>query len=381
MFGTMNILTFFLFVCGLLLLAVAALPYGIYLYNIHYGKKQEVAPPLVNIPAITIVISALNEERVIKERMENIANSTYPKDRYEIILVDDSSSDATGRIAKETAERLGLTCTVLRNEERLGVARSYNRAFRHAQNPIIVTSDADVFFEKDALERIIERLESDDTIAAVCGDLLPLDSSREETIGEMEGKYRDYYGAMCEWDSALDSTFSFNGALIAFRRECISSIEEEAGADDANTAMQAIRNGYRAVYEIRAKVYEETPDLFRIQFHQKVRRAAGLIVTTLHGRDLLRQNRPFSKTVYPLRIMINCLSPTLTLIGGFFVFLALLMFQAGLVAAATLLVLGYSFYAGNILSSFLLNQIYLFLGLLRFRKDMSLWESTSRKKA
>jgi len=79
--------------------------------------------------------------------------------------------------------------------------------------------------------------------------------------------------------------------------------------------------------------------------------------------------------------MINCLSPTLTLIGGFFVFLALLMFQAGLVAAATLLVLGYSFYAGNILSSFLLNQIYLFLGLLRFRKDMSLWESTSRKKA
>jgi len=377
----MNILIFLLFFCGLLLLAVAALPYGIYFYNIRYGKKQEVAPPLVNFPAISIVISALNEERVIEERIENIAGSTYPKDGYEIILVDDCSSDATGSIAQETAERLGLSCTVLRNEKRQGVARSYNRAFGHAKNPIIVTSDADVFFEKDALERIIERLESDEAIAAVCGDLLPLDSSREETIGEMEGQYRDYYGAMCEWDSALDSTFSFNGALIAFRRDCIGNIEEEAGADDANTAMQAIRNGYRAVYEIRAKVYEETPDSFGVQFRQKIRRAAGLIGTTLNSRDLLRQNRPFSKIVYPLRIMINCLSPTLTLLGGLFVFLALLMMQAWIVAVSLLLILGYSFYVGNILSSFLLNQIYLFFGLLRFRKDMSLWESTSRKKA
>ena len=100
---------------------------------------------------------------------------------------------------------------------------------------------------------------------------------------------------MCEWESALDSTYNFNGALVAFRSDRISRINDKLGADDANTAFEAIRKGYRAVYEKKAIVYEDIPQSFKIQYRQKTRRATGLIEATLSNLDLLGKDTPFSR--------------------------------------------------------------------------------------
>ena len=155
---------------SVLLFFIALFPYMIYLWGIYFGRKpDEIIPPL-QYPAISIVMSAYNEEQVIEKRITNIQECHYPKESMEIIFVDDLSSDNTKNLAKLCLERSKIPYQIIANAERLGTNRSYNSAIARANYPIIVTTDADVFFEPDALNYLIGRLLSNEKIAAVTAD-------------------------------------------------------------------------------------------------------------------------------------------------------------------------------------------------------------------
>src|SRR5512137_19665 len=147
----------FLFLAALFFF-IALFPYMIYLAGIYFGKKSIPINVLPIYPKISIIISAYNEELVIEKRIANIQECHYPRENIEIILVDDCSSDNTKNLAKLYLERSGIPYYLIANTERLGTNRSYNSALTKAQYPIIVTTDADVFFEPDALKNLIGRL-------------------------------------------------------------------------------------------------------------------------------------------------------------------------------------------------------------------------------
>jgi biofilm PGA synthesis N-glycosyltransferase PgaC len=367
-------------VLGIFLLFIALLPYVIYFIGISTRGIGSNPLHLDVYPKISIIMPAFNEDGVIKKRIDNILDSTYPRGNYEVILVNDCSTDRTVEIAKESFEKHDVEYQILSNEIQSGPSNSINRAIKQASSDIIVTTDADVFFEKNALEALIARLMSDEEIAAVCGELQPTSGSQTIKPGAMEGTYRHYYGRMCEWESSLDSTYNFNGALIAFKKPYFSKIDALRGADDANTAFMAIRKGYRAVYEINSIVFEEIPDNFKTQYKQKVRRATGLIEATLMNLDLLRMNRLFSRVIYPLRIFMLILSPVLFIFGISLIFIGILLFNPLLAGFIIILIAGSLFFKpGNIFTSFMLNQVYLLFGLLNLGKDVRKWESTSKK--
>ncbi len=153
-----------------------------------------------------------------------------------MIFVDDCSSDNTRALALDAFEKAGIDHRIIANTERLGTNRSYNKAILAARFPIVVTTDADVFFEREALERLIGRLVSDERIAAVCGDLYPpLPPGDGSHPAQMEGAYRNYYGRMCSWESAVDSTYAFNGALVAFKRDLVTRIDDRRGGPTMQT--------------------------------------------------------------------------------------------------------------------------------------------------
>ena len=204
--------------------------------------------------------------------------------------MDDCSSDNTRALAKEAFEKAGINHRIIVNTERLGTNRSYNKAMQMAQYPIVVTTDADVFFEREALENLIARLVSDERIAAVCGDLHPLPDDGSHPA-QMESAYRNYYGRMCSWESAVDSTYTFNGALVAFKRDLVTRIDDKRGADDANTAFEAIRRGFRTAYEPGALVYEDIPATSTAYG----RRSGGRLVRgEIANLDLLRHTVVFA---------------------------------------------------------------------------------------
>jgi len=369
-----------LLLIGLVLLIIATFPYLIFFAGIYVGKKSTPPPTPGVFPEISIIISALNEEAVILDRIKNILESGYPKEQYEVIFVDDCSTDNTRALADQGFTDAGITYRIISNKERLGTNRSYNKAIREARHDIIVTTDADVFFEKGALNALIARLLSDDRIAAVCGDLRPLPKESFSTA-RMEGAYRSYYGRMCDWESAADATYNFNGALVAFKKNLVNRIDDKRGADDANTAFEAIRRGYRAVYEMGAVVYEDIPEAFFRQYRQKIRRATRLIEATIANLDLLGHKRPFSRLFYPLRLYMYLATPLLFFVACAVIILGLFFVHPVLGIGAPLLFLAVSLISrGNTFTAFAVNQMYLFAGLLNLGKDMRVWESTSNKK-
>ncbi len=364
---------------AILVLFFSLLPYMVYFFGIYFGKKPVPVVPLQIYPPISIIISAYNEELVIGKRIKNIKECHYPLGRYELLLVDDCSSDNTKNLAEICLERSGIDYQIIANTERLGTTRSYNSAIKKAKYPIIVTTDADVFFEPDALIYLIGRLLSDERIAAVTGELRPLMNAQSTTM--LEGVYRSFYGRMCDWESAHESTYNFNGAVVAFRSDLINRINDKRGADDANTAFEAIRKGHRAVYESKSIVYEAIPRSYKTQYRQKTRRATGLIAATLSNLDLLKKKGWFCRFFYPLRIYMFVISPLLF-------FLAAVLFSFGVffynpLFFLVLIIIGSV--AGilgrkGLISAFILNQFYLIGGLLNIGKDMRVWESTSEKK-
>jgi biofilm PGA synthesis N-glycosyltransferase PgaC len=364
---------------GFILLRIAILPYLVYLTGITFGRKLEEVPLLSEFPFISILIPAYQEEAVIEKRIRNISESSYPADLYEIIVIDDASQDRTRERAESALSDNHIKGAVITNEERRGTNRSFNRGIGEAHAGILVTTGADVFFEKDSLKTVVSRLLSDPGIGAVCADMQPLIADRAVETEKRERAYRDYYGLMCDWESASDSTFNFNGGLVAFRKGVVTKIRERKGSDDANTAFEVIRNGKRAVYEINAVVYEQIPEARESQSRQKIRRAKRLIEATLANLDLLRQRRPFSRIFYPLRIWMNVVSPTLFFIGVgiFLVGTGFLFLPGALILAILLLILAFS--GKGLVSVFLLTQYHLFRGLLNLGKDTVVWESTSRK--
>ena len=187
---------------------------------------------------------------------------------------------------------------------------------------------------------------------------------------------------MCEYDSQRDSTYNFNGPLIAFKKTAVPYIEETIGADDANLALTCIANGYRAVYASDVIAYELQPISFRAQYHQKVRRADGLVNSTRLFCTTYHEKRSvFWKQIFPIRRWMLLYSPILfvasavLLLTGCFFWLSvcgIFLLLAGIV------VLVVSFIKpDNLLSSFILNQIYLLIGLVK-RKNIQLWDRVEK---
>jgi cellulose synthase/poly-beta-1,6-N-acetylglucosamine synthase-like glycosyltransferase len=319
---------------------------------------------------MSVVIPAHNEEKIIFERLRNIVENGYPVEEIEIIVVDDASTDGTPEVVQKFFREYGVRGKLIPVEKRIGTNAAFNKGFEVAEGEIIVTTGADVFFEKGALEKVVKVLISSDELGAVCGDMHPIKAKGKTTKSTevSEKLYRNFYGKFCEFESKLDSTFCFNGGLVAIKREFLPKLNEKKGADDASTAFSVIRKGLRTSYVTEAKVYEIIPEAVRSQSKQKIRRASRLI-EAVWNNNILSLNRPVGRVIYPMRFYMFVVSPPLFLLSLLLFFISLFqldltLFSIILLAFSSLMIHGVL--KGNPIFSFLIYQLYLFLGFLRF---------------
>ncbi len=363
---------------GIILLAV--IPYIAYLLGVTFGKKpveMDLDTPKT-LPAISIVICAYNEERTIARKIQSISSCTYPSELMEVVLVIDCSDDKTEEVARSELANVDFAWKIHVNEQRSGKNTSLNTGIGLTSNELVVATDADLVWDDKSVEHLVRRILADDDFAAGTGDLQP--NPGADRVTSMEKTYRSYFGRMAEWESAHDATPAFNGCLLIMRKSIVQGVNETSGADDANLAFEAIRKGYRTFYETRAAIYEELPDNLKKQYTQKVRRAKGLIQTTLKNRDLLKVDSPFCRIFYPLRLWMYVITPTMLMIGGIIFSIGLLLnlpLLFLLLAAAFLLLSVMR--KGNLITAFVTNQFYLLAGLYSRKNNAVLWKSTSKK--
>ena len=124
-------------------------------------------------PTVSLIISAYNEETCIEEKIKNSLELEYPEESVEIIVVSDGSSDGTNEII----ERLNsprLKSFFL--EKQRGKTAAQNLAVENSTGEILVFTDANALFKKDALKKIVRNF-NDNDVGGVCGELQYIDNN------------------------------------------------------------------------------------------------------------------------------------------------------------------------------------------------------------
>lgn len=218
-----------------------------------------------DLPAVTMVISAYNEEKHIAEKIRNVQNLDYPKDSLDIVVASDASDDATDEIVRNHANS---SVRLLRIEGRLGKTACQNAAALAARAEILVFTDATTMLDTGAL-RAMARNFRDPDVGCVAGRLTYV-SRREDATGRGGRSYWGYESALRMAESALGSLIGVSGQLYGVRRNVYRPIAPDLISDFV-IAMVVRGQGLRTVLEPEAICYEETLDRADLELSMRVR--------------------------------------------------------------------------------------------------------------
>jgi cellulose synthase/poly-beta-1,6-N-acetylglucosamine synthase-like glycosyltransferase len=249
----------------------------------------------VDFPKMTVIICVRDEEMVIEGKLADLATNKYPQDRLEVLVIDTGSSDRTMQVVEgwiSTSPEFGSLVRLLSTTSVAGKSAAVNLglAESHLESEIILLTDADSRLSEGALERIGCWFLNPD-IGAVCGRQQPIGYDGKQQLDS--GAYRTYYNRAREAESRLDSTPIFEGSLAAYRRSAINAgVVADSNADDSQLALEARKQGLRAIHDPELHFYEAVPVTPTAIHTQRVRRAQGLV------RHLWRNsNMMFSKKI------------------------------------------------------------------------------------
>lgn len=197
--------------------------------------------PEAELPTVTMVLSAFNEEAVIEDKIQNFLELDYPEDRLDFLIVSDGSSDRTEEIAAACpSERVRL----LVQEYNQGKTAALNRAATETDSDILVFTDANSMFDKDAVEKLAARF-ADPEVGLVSGHTEYQTENGESGGG---GAYRRYEDWMKDMESSLWGIVGADGAIYAMRRSLYKEMLPEH-INDFLHPVQTVMAGYNAVQE------------------------------------------------------------------------------------------------------------------------------------
>jgi biofilm PGA synthesis N-glycosyltransferase PgaC len=370
---------------ALLTLAYHYLGYPLLLLALGMGKNQQ--PRSADItPFVSLIISAYNEAEVIRQKLENSLSLDYPRDRLEIIVASDGSTDRTPAIVREYADAVAL----YHYPQRRGKNTALNDTIPHARGDILVFTDANGMYQKDAL-RLLVRPFADPRVGCVCGELIYRNPTGNP-VAEGYNHYWRYDQWLKKLESRLHRLLGANGSIFAVRRLLNEPLNPRT-SNDMVLPIKIAARGFAVLYEPEAVSVEAGS----AGEGEELRRRSRIVARGLlgvwevlpsiirNGRLLLLAqlvSRKLIRYIYPL-LLILLLVSNIFLEGPFYrAILALqlipyLLLPVGYAFSRAgkklrLLSLPYYFFVGNLAA---------LLGLLKVvsLRELATWEAFDRQ--
>ena len=285
-------------------------------------------------PTVSLIIPAYDEEGVIAAKVANALALDYPRERLQIVVASDGSTDATAERARAAGADLVLELPPG------GKVAALNAAVERASGEVLAFSDANCEWAPAALRQLVALLAEPD-VGYVCGQVRFVDAGG----GNLEGAYWHYEMAVREMESALAGVTGGNGGIYAVRREAYLPLAA-SGSHDLSFPFLLAKRGLRSLYAPAARATEKMVPTMEGEFARKRRMMVGLWDIVLgEGMVSPRGYSPLYAFELFSHRLLRYLSPLLHLIvlaanvallGRGWVYTATLLAQLALLAAALL---------------------------------------------
>ncbi len=273
----------------------------IYIYKIY---KTDGHRPLKEYPMVSVMVPAHNESIVIRKTVLALLNFDYPKDRYEVIVINDNSSDNSAQVLSGIqAKYPDRKLIVLNTDNQLGgkgKSNALNIALSVASGSVIAIYDADNTPAPDALRILVENLMADDKLGAVIGKFRTRNRNASlltrfvniETLAYqcMNQAGRFYFFKLC----------TIPGTNYVIRRSIINQMggwDTKALSEDTEISFRLYRMGYYIKFMPLAVTWEQEPQKLKQWFKQRTRWAKGNLYVLLKNFKYA-----FDKEAGPMRL-------------------------------------------------------------------------------
>lgn len=277
-----------------------------YRYFLKSQKVSTDSDELPYYPKVTVLVPAHNEERVIGNTVDAIMRSIYPKDKLEVIVINDSSTDRTGEVLKEKAKRYP-NLKILEIKPPLGAkgkANALNQGLKLASGEFIVVYDADNTPERRAIINLVRYIINDPNLGAVVGKFRTRNRDRSILTRFINIETLSFQWLVQASRNYLWGLATIPGTNFIIRRELLEKIggwEINSLTEDTELTIRIYQSGYRILWIPHAVTWEQEPEKLGIWFKQRTRWARGnlaVIFTYLKNFFSLRDKKIMFDILY-----------------------------------------------------------------------------------
>ncbi len=240
---------------------------------------------LSELPSVTLLIAAHNEEKVIAAKLENSLSLDYPRGRLQILVANDGSTDRTAEIVQSYADRGIEMWSVM---PRGGKMNAINGAIREARNEIVLFSDADNLYEPNTVLEIVKPF-ADPSVGGVSGARIVIGS---HALGKAEALYWKYEEHIKRAESRVESCVAVAGDALAVRRDLYLPPPPSTINDDVFILLGVLKQGYRFAFAPAARSAHPATDTEQGEIERRARMVAGRYQTMFSGFRMLPIRNP-----------------------------------------------------------------------------------------
>jgi len=249
-----------------------------------YGRqKKRELPPDNELPEVTLMICAYNEQDIVDSKMENTRQIKYPK--LKVVWVTDGSNDHTNDYLAKYHD-----VEVIYSPERRGKTAALNHGLSLVKSELVVMTDANTMLNPESIQEIV-RCFMDPKVACVAGEKRVAARHEGQAAAEGEGLYWKYESTLKRWDGELYSAMGAAGELCAIRRSLYEPMPENALLDDFVMSLRMVDKGYKIAYTADAYAMEYGSADLTEESKRKRRIAAGGLQSIWWLRNMMNPLR------------------------------------------------------------------------------------------
>jgi len=280
----------------IIIVSIAIIPSFMYMFLLlnYLVDRRKISLKNTQLPFVTILIAAYNEEKSIGKTLRSIKKQDYAG-KIDIIIIDDGSKDATIEVANQTQ----IDNLTIINANHGGKAAALNIGLAHAKSHYVITVDADTFLTKSAITKLVSRLLCAQKGTVACAGAIYIKNTERSLMTKIQSW--DYFLAISvikRSQSFLQGTLVAQGAFSLYERKVLQEVGgwPPTVGEDIVLTWSILNKGYYVDFAEDAIAFTNAPDSYKQFFFQRSRWARGLIEAFRHHPRLLL--RPRLSTFY-----------------------------------------------------------------------------------